>query len=77
MVFVLICAFLIVVPCYVAPYEVGMGVLITLIGVPVYYVGVAWKSKPQWFQNGIGKFQLMLLIFCMHFNVLSCLLQGL
>lgn len=53
-VFVVICAFLIVVPCYVAPWEVGMGVAITLIGVPVYYVGVAWKSKPVRFQSCIG-----------------------
>lgn len=47
-VFVIICAFLIIVPIYVAPYEVGMGVLITVIGIPFYYVGVVWKSKPQW-----------------------------
>lgn len=51
--FVLICAFLVIVPCYVAPYEVGMGLLITLIGIPVYYIGVAWRSKPQWFQSVI------------------------
>nr|AAP76305.1 amino acid transporter [Aedes aegypti] len=49
--FVIICAFLIVVPCYVAPYEVGMGVLLTLAGIPVYYVGVAWKNKPESFEN--------------------------
>lgn len=50
-VFVIICAFLIIVPIYVAPYEVGMGVLITVIGIPFYYVGVVWKSKPQWLLN--------------------------
>nr|XP_019538394.1 Y+L amino acid transporter 2 [Aedes albopictus] len=49
--FVIICAFLIVVPCYVAPYEVGMGVLLTLAGIPVYYIGVAWKNKPASFEN--------------------------
>ena len=54
-VFVIVCAFLIIVPIYVAPYEVGMGVLITVIGIPFYYVGVAWKSKPQWLQNLISK----------------------
>lgn len=43
-----------VVPCYVAPYEVGMGVLITCAGIPVYYFGVVWKDKPKWVQNSIG-----------------------
>ncbi|XP_065092507.1 Y+L amino acid transporter 2 [Ochlerotatus camptorhynchus] len=51
--FVIICAFLIVIPCYVAPYEVGMGVLLTLAGIPVYYVGVAWKDKPASFENAL------------------------
>lgn len=50
-VFVIICAFLIVVPCYVAPYEVGMGVLLTLAGIPVYWIGVAWKDKPESFER--------------------------
>uniref|UniRef100_A0A8D8FFT6 Large neutral amino acids transporter small subunit 2 n=2 Tax=Culex pipiens TaxID=7175 RepID=A0A8D8FFT6_CULPI len=52
-VFVIICAFLIVVPCYVAPYEVGMGVLITLAGIPVYWIGVAWKDKPESFERAL------------------------
>lgn len=56
--FVAICAFLIIVPCYVAPYEVFMGMLITLVGIPVYYVGVVWKNKPQWFSAAIGKYSL-------------------
>lgn len=50
-VFVIICAFLIIVPCYVAPYEVGMGVVLTLAGIPVYYIGVAWTNKPAAFEN--------------------------
>ncbi|XP_058444444.1 Y+L amino acid transporter 2 [Malaya genurostris] len=51
--FVIICAFLIVVPCYVAPYEVGMGVALTLAGIPVYYIGVVWKNKPASFENAL------------------------
>lgn len=47
--FVIICAFLIIVPCYVAPIEVGMGVAITLLGVPFYYICVMWRNKPQGF----------------------------
>lgn len=53
--FVIVCAFLVVVPIYVAPYEVGMGVLITTIGIPFYYVGVVWKNKPKWVQSTIGE----------------------
>lgn len=49
--FVALCAFLVLVPCYERPYEVGMGVAITLSGVPAYFVGVAWKNKPVWFQK--------------------------
>lgn len=46
-----------VVPCYVAPYEVGMGILITSIGIPVYWFGVLWKDKPTCVQNSIGEIQ--------------------
>ncbi|XP_049842264.1 Y+L amino acid transporter 2-like [Schistocerca gregaria] len=53
--FVLICAFLVFVPFYERPYEVGMGVLITVTGVPVYYMGVVWQDKPAWFLSGLDK----------------------
>lgn len=59
--FVTICALLVVVPVYVAPYEVGMGILITVIGIPFYYVGVVWKSKPEWMHNLISKCELNIL----------------
>ncbi|XP_018046347.1 PREDICTED: Y+L amino acid transporter 2 isoform X2 [Atta colombica] len=49
--FVALCAFLVIVPCYQRPYEVGMGILITVSGIPAYILGVAWKSKPLWFQK--------------------------
>lgn len=42
-------------PCWDAPYEVGMGVLITASGVPAYYLGVVWKNKPKWFTDKMGK----------------------
>jgi len=59
-----VCAFLVVVPIYVAPYEVGMGVLITIIGIPFYYVGVVWKNKPKWVQRTIGEYSLTLTPMC-------------
>lgn len=49
--FVALCAFLVLVPCYERPYEVGMGVLITASGIPAYFMGVTWKNKPEWFQK--------------------------
>ena len=49
--FLLICTFLVFLPLYVRPVEVGMGLLITCTGVPVYFVGVYWKNKPDWFKS--------------------------
>merc|ERR1711909_220576 len=49
--FLLICTFLVFMPLYVRPVEVGMGLLITACGVPVYMLCVWWKKKPQWFKN--------------------------
>ncbi|CAO1438160.1 unnamed protein product [Diamesa serratosioi] len=55
-IFVIICIFLIIVPCYQVPFEVGMGVFITVAGIPFYLMCVAWKNKPQWFQSKILRF---------------------
>lgn len=61
-VFVVVCAFLVVVPVYVAPFEVAMGLLITLIGIPFYQVGVVWKNKPKWVQHAIGVYTKIVLL---------------
>ncbi len=53
--FLLICTFLVFLPLYVRPIEVGMGLLITASGIPVYFVAVYWKNKPEWFNSGVGK----------------------
>lgn len=55
-VFVIICAFLVIVPCLERPIEVGMGALITLSGVPAYFAGIVWKNKPLWFLKLNGNF---------------------
>lgn len=49
--FLFICTFLVFLPLYVRPLEVGMGLLITACGVPVYMVCIRWKNKPKWFQQ--------------------------
>ena len=54
-VFLVICAFLVFMPFYVEPVQVGMGVLITVIGIPFYFVGVAWRKKPKILLNMLGK----------------------
>ncbi|MCL4126573.1 UNVERIFIED_CONTAM: hypothetical protein GTU68_066987 [Idotea baltica] len=46
-VFLMICGFLVFLPIYVRPFEVGMGLAITATGIPAYYLFIFWKKKPQ------------------------------
>lgn len=50
-IFLVICAFLVIFPCYASPVEVGVGLAIILLGIPVYYVTIAWTTKPKWLQK--------------------------
>ena len=52
--FLLICTFLVFMPLYVRPLEVGLGLLITVGGIPIYLLGVRW-NKPLWIQNSLEK----------------------
>ncbi|XP_038069783.1 Y+L amino acid transporter 2-like isoform X1 [Patiria miniata] len=45
--FVLACLFLVIMGTIAAPMDTLIGILITLTGFPVYFVGVWWKSKPK------------------------------
>ncbi|KAK0179337.1 hypothetical protein PV327_005097 [Microctonus hyperodae] len=47
-VFLLICIFLVFLPCYGSPLEVGIGLMIIISGIPVYWIFIYWENKPQW-----------------------------
>lgn len=50
---------LVLLPSYDSPKNLLVGILITLAGIPVYYVGVYWKNKPAFYQRlslGIERF---------------------
>lgn len=40
---------------YSEPVVCGLGMVIMLTGVPVYFVGVWWKDKPKWISGAVGK----------------------
>lgn len=40
---------------YSEPVVCGLGMVIMLTGVPVYYVGVQWKHKPLWIYRLVGE----------------------
>ena len=53
--FLIICLFLIITPLTNGPMECLMGILVVSTGIPVYIIGVKWKSKPEVFQTYLGK----------------------
>lgn len=40
---------------YSEPVVCGLGMVIMLTGVPVYFVGVWWKDKPKWISMAVGE----------------------
>ncbi|XP_054283018.1 Y+L amino acid transporter 2 [Macrosteles quadrilineatus] len=48
-VFLICVLFLVVVPCVSQPYNTLIAVIIILSGIPVYFIGIKWRSKPKWF----------------------------
>nr|CAH8864826.1 unnamed protein product [Trichobilharzia regenti] len=52
--FLLVCVFLITMPIFQTPKEVLIGSAIVLSGIPVYLIGIVWKSKPKSFKRIYG-----------------------
>ncbi|CAB0008771.1 unnamed protein product, partial [Nesidiocoris tenuis] len=42
--FFIICIFLVTLPCYVRPMEVGVGLIIIVSGIPVYYLFISQRA---------------------------------
>ncbi len=53
--FMLVNLFLLVVPIYTSPADTGVGLLICLSAVPVYWVGICWENKPRQFVRIFGE----------------------
>lgn len=45
-IFLICCLFLTIVPAVTEPLNTGIGLAITLSGVPVYYICIKWEKKP-------------------------------
>ncbi|QQP51281.1 Y+L amino acid transporter 2, partial [Caligus rogercresseyi] len=50
-IYILATVFITIVPMIASPMETGIGILIILTGVPVYFIFVAWKNKPKAIQS--------------------------
>lgn len=57
-IFLIICLFLVTFPCYVSPVEVGIGLGFIILGIPVYFVTIAWKNKPMWLRRCFYNFNM-------------------
>uniref|UniRef100_A0A8C4TY70 Cystine/glutamate transporter n=1 Tax=Falco tinnunculus TaxID=100819 RepID=A0A8C4TY70_FALTI len=49
------CLFMVALSLYSDPVNTGIGFVITLTGVPAYYLFIVWDKKPKWFRKLLGK----------------------
>lgn len=54
--YLLATAFVTIVPMIASPRETGVGLLMILTSVPVYFIFIAWQSKPKAFQKTMGEY---------------------
>ncbi|KAF5923373.1 hypothetical protein HPG69_006542 [Diceros bicornis minor] len=48
------CLFMVALSLYSDPFSTGIGFVITLTGVPAYYLFIIWDKKPRWFRRMSG-----------------------
>ncbi|XP_023214478.1 large neutral amino acids transporter small subunit 1-like [Centruroides sculpturatus] len=53
-IFMIVCIFLVFLPFYVSPWETGIGIAITVSGIPVYFLTIYWKDKPKMYKKVIA-----------------------
>ncbi|XP_033626072.1 cystine/glutamate transporter-like [Asterias rubens] len=53
LIFIICSLSVVVISIYSSPADVGVGALITITGVPVYFVFVWWQKKPRWFTDSV------------------------
>merc|ERR1740128_1347966 len=53
-IYIIATIFITIVPMIAKPKETGIGVVIILTGVPVYFIFVAWKNKPVFIRKFLG-----------------------
>nr|XP_018898260.1 PREDICTED: Y+L amino acid transporter 2 [Bemisia tabaci] len=58
--FLICCVFLVSVPVVAEPFNTIVGLLIILSGVPVYYIGIKWKTKPFALKSAHNDFTVFL-----------------
>ncbi|NP_001239111.1 cystine/glutamate transporter [Ovis aries] len=45
------CLFMVALSLYSDPFSTGIGFIITLTGIPAYYLFIIWDKKPKWFRR--------------------------
>jgi len=58
-IFFIICLFLVTLPFYVSSWEVGIGLVLIVSGIPVYFIFIYWKNKPLWLIRTSGKLSII------------------
>lgn len=48
-VFIVLCMILVLLPSWEEPRNLLIGIMLTLAGIPVYFIGVAWRNKPAFY----------------------------
>lgn len=54
-IYILMCAYLIILPIWIQPMKSLIGICFVFLGVPIYYLTANWKNKPCVYQNTIDK----------------------